>query len=132
MTAEQKLNENPLIAKIVAGAIVDKITSKDDEELQQENALLLAKAKNLATKKNFNTLKNKVTTKIKGNTAQKVMHVANKVKNKPKPIKRPKNPKKPKPIKPNEPNKEPSKVTQHVKKSTQAIAKGIISALNGK
>lgn len=112
---EQHLNENPLIARIVAGAIVDKLTSKDDDELQQENAVLLAKAKNLATKKNFNALKNKVTTKIKGSIAQRVQNIANKVKNKTKPTN----------------NTKPNK-TQHLKKTTQEIAKGIISALNGK
>lgn len=112
----EQLNENPLIARIVAGAIVDKITSKDDDELQQENAVLLAKAKNLATKKNFNALKNKVTTKIKGSTTQRVQNIANKVKNKTKPTN----------------NTKPNKTTQHLKKSTQEIAKGIISALNGK
>ena len=107
---EQHLNENPLIARIVAGAIVDRLTSQDDEELQQENAILLAKVKNLATKKNFNALKNKVTTKIKGSTTQRVLNIANKVKNK----------------------TIPTKTTQHLKKSTQEIAKGIISTLNGK
>lgn len=107
---EQHLNETPLIARIVAGAIVDRLTSQDDEELQQENAILLAKVKNLATKKNFNALKNKVTTKIKGSTTQRVQNIANKVKNK----------------------TIPTKTTQHLKKSTQEIAKGIISTLNGK
>ena len=104
-----QLNENPLIARIVAGAIVDKLTSpqKDDEQLQQENAVLMTKVKNLATKRNFNTLKNKLTNKIKGQTAQKVKKVAKKQKVKP-------------------------KGTQIIKKSTQAMAKGILSALGGK
>jgi len=77
------LNENPLIARIVAGAIVDKLTSPqkdDDEQLQQENAVLMTKVKNLATKRNFNTLKNKLTNKIKSQ-AQKVKTVAKKQKN---------------------------------------------------
>ena len=111
-----QLNENPLIARIVAGAIVDKLTSPqkddDDEQLQQENAVLMTKVKNLATKRNFNTLKNKLTNKIKGQTAQKVKTVAKKQKVNPKPPKR--------------------KVTQIIKKSSQEIAKGIISALGGK
>ena len=109
------LNENPLIARIVAGAIVDKLTSPqkdDDEQLQQENAVLMTKVKNLATKRNFNTLKNKLTNKIKGQTAQKVKTVA---------IKQKVNPKPPK-----------GKGTQIIKKSSQELAKGILSALGGK
>ena len=107
------LNENPLIARIVAGAIVDKLTSpqKDDEQLQQENALLMTKVKNLATKRNFNTLKNKLTNKIKSQ-AQKVKNVAKTQNVNPKPPK--------------------GKGKQIIKKSAQAMAKGIISALGGK
>ncbi len=56
------------------------------------------------------SVKNKVTTKIKGSTTQRVQNIANKVKNK----------------------TIPTKTTQHLKKSTQEIAKGIISTLNGK
>ena len=123
------LNENPLIARIVAGAIVDKLTSPqkdvDDEQLQQENAVLMTKVKNLATKRNFNTLKNKLTNKIKGQTAQKVKTVAKKQKKPPKPPKPPK----PKPKAKVEPK---GKGKQIIKKSTQAIAKGILSALGGK
>ena len=113
-TSTLPLNENPLIARIVAGAIVDKLTSpqKDDEQLQQENAVLMTKVKNLATKRNFNTLKNKLTNKIKGQTAQKVKTVA---------IKQKVNPKPPK-----------GKGTQIIKKSSQELAKGILSALGGK
>lgn len=110
------LNENPLIARLVAGAVIDKLTSdnKEDEQLQQENAMMMTKVKNLATKKNFNTLKNKLTNKIKGQTLQKVKSVA-----KPKP--------KPKP-------KEVPTSTgkQVIKKSTQELAKGILNALGGK
>ena len=122
------LNENPLIARIVAGAIVDKLTSPqkyNDEQLQQENAVLMTKVKNLATKRNFNTLKNKLTNKIKGQTAQKVKTVAKKQKVNPKPPKPPK----PKPKAKVEPK---GKGKQIIKKSAQAIAKGIISALGGK
>ena len=117
------LNENPLIARIVAGAIVDKLTSPqkddDDEQLQQENAVLMTKVKNLATKRNFNTLKNKLTNKIKGQTAQKVKKVA----------KKPPKPPKPKPKAKVEPK---GKGKQIIKKSAQAMAKGILSALGGK
>ena len=119
------LNENPLIARIVAGAIVDKLTSPqkdDDEQLQQENAVLMTKVKNLATKRNFNTLKNKLTNKIKGQTAQKVKTVAKKQKVKPQPPK-------PKPKAKVEPK---GKGKQIIKKSAQAMAKGILSALGGK
>ena len=120
------LNENPLIARIVAGAIVDKLTSPqkdDDEQLQQENAVLMTKVKNLATKRNFNTLKNKLTNKIKSQV-QKVKTVAKKQKKPPKPPKP-----KPKPKAKVEPK---GKGKQIIKKSAQAIAKGIISALGGK
>ena len=123
------LNENPLIARIVAGAIVDKLTSPqkdDDEQLQQENAVLMTKVKNLATKRNFNTLKNKLTNKIKGQTAQKVKTVAKKQKVKP-----PKPPKPPKP-KPKAKVEPKGKGKQIIKKSAQALAKGILSALGGK
>ena len=122
------LNENPLIARIVAGAIVDKLTSPqkdDDEQLQQENAVLMTKVKNLATKRNFNTLKNKLTNKIKGQTAQKVKTVAKKQKVKP-----PKKP--PKPPKPKAKVEPKGKGKQIIKKSAQAMAKGILSALGGK
>ena len=104
------LNENPLIARLVAGAVIDKLTSdnKEDEQLQQENAMMMTKVKNLATKKNFNTLKNKLTNKIKGQTLQKVKKVAIKQNVKPKPP------------------------TQIIKKSSQELAKGILSALGGK
>ena len=111
------LNENPLIARLVAGAVIDKLTSdktsdnKEDEQLQQENAMMMTKVKNLATKKNFNTLKNKLTNKIKGQTAQKVKTVA---------------------IKPKNPNPPKGKGTQIIKKSSQALAKGILNALGGK
>jgi len=111
------LNENPLIARIVAGAIVDKLTSPqkdDDEQLQQENAVLMTKVKNLATKRNFNTLKNKLTNKIKSQ--------AKKQKVKPQPPK-------PKPKAKVEPK---GKGKQIIKKSAQALAKGILSALGGK
>lgn len=104
------LNENPLIARLVAGAVIDKLTSdnKEDEQLQQENAMMMTKVKNLATKKNFNTLKNKLTNKIKGQTLQKVKNVA-----------------KPKP-------KTTSAGKQVIKKSTQALANNILNALGGK
>lgn len=114
---EQKvtsLNETPLIARLVAGAVIDKLTSdnKEDEQLQQENAMMMTKVKNLATKKNFNTLKNKLTNKIKGQTLQKVKSVA-----------------KPKPI----PKEEPTSAgKQVIKKSTQALANNILNALGGK
>ena len=106
------LNENPLIARLVAGDVIDKLTSdnKEDEQLQQENAMMMTKVKNLATKKNFNTLKNKLTNKIKGQTLQNVKSVATKVK----------------PIKPTSAGK------QVIKKSTQVLAKGILNALGGK
>lgn len=108
------LNENPLIARLVAGAVIDKLTSdnKEDEQLQQENAMMMTKVKNLATKKNFNTLKNKLTNKIKGQTLQKVKSVA-----------------KPKP----KPKEEPTSAgKQVIKKSTQALANNILNALGGK
>ena len=116
------LNENPLIARLVAGAVIDKLTSdnKEDEQLQQENAMMMTKFKNLATKKNFNTLKNKLTNKIKGQTLQKVKSV----------VAKPKPPK---------PKAEPTRSTgtrsigkQVIKKSTQELAKGILNALGGK
>ena len=118
------LNENPLIARLVAGAVIDKLTSdnKEDEQLQQENAMMMTKFKNLATKKNFNTLKNKLTNKIKGQTLQKVKSVASVAK--------------PKPPKPPKPKAEPTRSTstgkQVIKKSTQELAKGILNALGGK
>ena len=107
------LNENPLIARLVAGAVIDKLTSdnKEDEQLQQENAMMMTKVKNLATKKNFNTLKNKLTNKIKGQTLQKVKSVAK--------------PTNVKPIK-------PTTGKQVIKKSTQVLANGILNALGGK
>ena len=116
------LNENPLIARLVAGAVIDKLTSdktsdnKEDEQLQQENAMMMTKVKNLATKKNFNTLKNKLTNKIKGQTLQKVKSVA-----------------KPKPKPKEEPTSKPT-ITgkQVIKKSTQELAKGILNTLGGK
>lgn len=114
------LNENPLIARLVAGAVIDKLTSdnKEDEQLQQENAMMMTKVKNLATKKNFNTLKNKLTNKIKGQTLQKVKSVASVAK--------------PKPPKP-KPKEEPTSAgKQVIKKSTQALANNILNALGGK
>ena len=122
---EQKvtsLNENPLIARLVAGAVIDKLTSdnKEDEQLQQENAMMMTKVKNLATKKNFNTLKNNLTNKIKGQTLQKVKSVAKPTKVKP----------------PKEPTSLRLRNTftgkQVIKKSTQELAKGILNALGGK
>ena len=115
------LNENPLIARLVAGAVIDKLTSdnKEDEQLQQENAMMMTKVKNLATKKNFNTLKNKLTNKIKGQTLQKVKSVA-----KPKP--------KPTSTGPTSTGKQGIKKSQVIKKSTQELAKGILNALGGK
>ena len=109
------LNENPLIARLVAGAVIDKLTSdnKEDEQLQQENAMMMTKVKNLATKKNFNTLKNNLTNKIKGQTLQKVKSVAKPTKVKP----------------PKEPT---SAGKQVIKKSTQALANNILNALGGK
>ena len=114
------LNENPLIARLVAGAVIDKLTSdnKEDEQLQQENAMMMTKVKNLATKKNFNTLKNKLTNKIKGQTLQKVKSFASVAK--------------PKPPKP-KPKEEPTSAgKQVIKKSTQALANNILNALGGK
>ena len=84
----------------------------------------MTKVKNLATKRNFNTLKNKLTNKIKGQTAQKVKTVAKKQKVKP-----PKPKPKPKPKAKVEPK---GKGKQIIKKSSQELAKGILSALGGK